>query len=149
LQPFIHVKKYFCSVKSKSIDNKNKYKWIQWRCQFFQISTLSQWCCYRCKNNNSLTWWVPLMEQELLTLPEHLGSPPVFSGIRVVQCLVFCVVFCTLLFVFLSLFWSLYCLFFLGLRLFIKPLASCLFFILEMHMEYIPHSWSDITELLV
>ena len=26
LQTFINVKKYFCSVKSKSIDNKNKYK---------------------------------------------------------------------------------------------------------------------------
>jgi hypothetical protein len=26
---------------------------------------------------------VPLVEQELLTLPEHLSSPPVFSGVRV------------------------------------------------------------------
>jgi hypothetical protein len=27
-----------------------------------------------------LTQQVPLVEQELLTLPEHLSSPPVFSG---------------------------------------------------------------------
>jgi len=35
----------------------------------------------------------PLVEQELGTLSEHLSSPPVFSGIRVAQSLVFCVVF--------------------------------------------------------
>jgi hypothetical protein len=34
---------------------------------------------------------VPLVEQELLlTLPEHLSSPPLFSGIHVGQSLVFC-----------------------------------------------------------
>jgi hypothetical protein len=31
-----------------------------------------------------LTRRVPLVEQELLTIPEHLRSPPVFSGVRVV-----------------------------------------------------------------
>jgi hypothetical protein len=31
---------------------------------------------------------VPLVEQELLTLPEHLRSPPVFSGVRVTRSLV-------------------------------------------------------------
>ena len=30
-----------------------------------------------------LTRRVPLVEQELLTLPEHLSSPPVFSGVRI------------------------------------------------------------------
>jgi hypothetical protein len=33
------------------------------------------------------------MEQELLTLPEHLSSPPVFSGVRVARSLVLCVCF--------------------------------------------------------
>ena len=49
-----------------------------------------------------LTQRVPLVEQELLTLPEHLSSPPVFSGVRVTRSLVLyvCVVdrylsFCT------------------------------------------------------
>jgi hypothetical protein len=31
---------------------------------------------------------VPLVEQELLTLPEHLSSPPVLSGVRVSRFLV-------------------------------------------------------------
>jgi hypothetical protein len=31
--------------------------------------------------------------QELLTLPEHLSSPPVFSGVRVTRSLVLCVCF--------------------------------------------------------
>jgi hypothetical protein len=33
----------------------------------------------------------PLVEQELLTLPEHLSSPPVFSAVRVTRSLVLCV----------------------------------------------------------
>jgi hypothetical protein len=37
------------------------------------------------------------------TLPEHLSSPLVCSGISVARSLVFCVVFCRSLFVFLSL----------------------------------------------
>ena len=36
---------------------------------------------------------VSLMKQELNTLPEHLGSPPVFSGVRVMRFLVLCVCF--------------------------------------------------------
>jgi hypothetical protein len=36
---------------------------------------------------------VPLVEQELLTLPEHLSSSPVFSGVRVTRSLVLCVFF--------------------------------------------------------
>jgi hypothetical protein len=39
------------------------------------------------------------VEQELLTLPEHLNSPPVFSGVRVTRSLVLYAVFCRLLFV--------------------------------------------------
>ena len=36
---------------------------------------------------------VPLVEQELFTLPKHLGSPPVFSGVRVTRSLVLYVCF--------------------------------------------------------
>ena len=36
---------------------------------------------------------MPLVEQELLTLPEHLMSPPVFSGVRVTRSLDLCVSF--------------------------------------------------------
>ena len=46
------------------------------------------------------------MEQELLTLPKHMTSPLVFSGIHVAGYLAFCVV-CVLLSFF---FWTLHCL---------------------------------------
>jgi hypothetical protein len=36
---------------------------------------------------------IPLVEEELLTLPEHLSSHPVFSGVRVTRSLVLCVCF--------------------------------------------------------
>ena len=36
---------------------------------------------------------VPLVEQELFTVPEHLGSPLVISGVRVTRSLVSCVYF--------------------------------------------------------
>ena len=56
-----------------------------------------------------VTQWVTLVEQELVTLLEHMGSPQVFSGVFVVQLLVLCVVFCRLLFVFFSFFlWPLF-----------------------------------------
>jgi hypothetical protein len=49
-----------------------------------------------------LTRRVPLVEQELLTLSEHMSSPPVFSGVRVTRSLVVyvcfvdrCLSFCT------------------------------------------------------
>ena len=40
------------------------------------------------------------MEQELPTLPEHLSSPPVFSGVRVTRSLVLYVCFVDRCFVF-------------------------------------------------
>ena len=40
-----------------------------------------------------LTRRVPLVGQELLTLPEHLSSPPLFSEVRVTRSLVLCVCF--------------------------------------------------------
>ena len=44
------------------------------------------------------------VKQELLTLPEHLRSPPVFVRVRFVRSLAFCVVFGRSLFVLLSFF---------------------------------------------
>jgi len=46
-----------------------------------------------------VTWGVPHVEQELLTLQEHMRSSLVFSGVRVAWSLVFCVMFCRSLFV--------------------------------------------------
>ena len=72
-----------------------------------------------------LTQQVPLVEQELLTLPEHLSSPPVFSGVRVTRSLVLyvcfvdrCLSFCTFSF------GPLCCLFFVDIRIPITPLIS-------------------------
>jgi hypothetical protein len=46
-----------------------------------------------------LTQRVLQLQQELLTLPEHLRSPQVFSGIRVARSLVFWNVFINLIFI--------------------------------------------------
>ena len=46
-----------------------------------------------------LTRRVSLVEQELPTIPEHLSSLPVFSGVRVTRFLVICVMCCRSLFV--------------------------------------------------
>ena len=56
---------------------------------------------------------MPLVEQELLTLPEHLSSTPVFSGVRYLIFSFMCM-FCRSLFVLLS-----FCTFFLW------PLRCC------------------------
>ena len=40
-----------------------------------------------------LTRWVPVVEQEMLTFPEHMSSPPVFSGVRVTRSLTLYVCF--------------------------------------------------------
>ena len=65
------------------------------------------------------------MEQELFTNQEHLSSPPVFSGVRNTQSLVFCLVFCRSFVVLLSfcLFNPLYWLSFLDFWLLITPLV--------------------------
>ena len=64
-----------------------------------------------------ITQRVPKLEQELLTLPEHLISSPCFSGVRVAQSICFfCVVFCWPLFILLCLFcWPLHYLPFIDL----------------------------------
>jgi hypothetical protein len=71
-----------------------------------------------------LTRWVSLVEQELLTLLEHLRSLPVVSGVRVTPSLVLyvcfvdsCLSFCTFFF------WPLCCQFF-DIRILITPLVS-------------------------
>jgi hypothetical protein len=46
------------------------------------------------KTSYKVIWiGMPLVEQERPTLPEHMSSPPVFSGVRVTRSLVLCVCF--------------------------------------------------------
>ena len=73
---------------------------------------------------------VPPVEQELPTLPEHLSSPPVFSGVCVTRSFVVCPFELFLLVIVLSVFWSvlsvfwpLCCLSF-DLQILIIPLVS-------------------------
>jgi len=72
-----------------------------------------------------LTRRVPLVEQELLTLPEHLSSPPVVNGVRVTRSLVLCVCFVDRCLSFCTfVFWLLWCLFFFDIRILIISLVS-------------------------
>ena len=70
--------------------------------------------------NRSLLTRVSLVEHQLLTLPEHLSSPPGFIGVRFTRSLVLYICFVDRC---LS-FWSLCCLFFFDLRILINPLVS-------------------------
>ena len=58
-----------------------------------------------------VTQRVPLVEQELPTLPEHMSSPPVFSGVHVTRSLVLCTFVCFGDHCLYFFFWSLCCLF--------------------------------------
>ena len=66
-------------------------------------------------------------------IPEHLSSPPVFSGVRVARSLVFSVVFCKSFFVIF--FWPLYCLSSFELRLLINPLVYSDFFVISYRLS--------------
>jgi hypothetical protein len=54
---------------------------------------ITQSVCYRNISVRSKLKLHTLVEQELLTLPEHLSSPPVLSGDRVTRSLVLFVCF--------------------------------------------------------
>jgi len=72
-----------------------------------------------------LTHRVSLVEQELLTLPEHMSVHPVISEVHVARSLILCVMFCRSSFVILSIsFWLLCCLSFFDVRILITPLVS-------------------------
>jgi hypothetical protein len=72
-----------------------------------------------------LTRRMPLVEQDLLTLLEHLNSSPVFSGVPVTRSFVLCTYFVDCCLSFLSFFfWTLCCLFFDDFRILITPLIS-------------------------
>ena len=71
-----------------------------------------------------LTRHVPLMEQELLTLSEHLNSPPIFKWGSCYSIFSFMCMSCRSLFFLLSFFfWPLWCLSF-DLRILITPFVS-------------------------
>ena len=65
---------------------------------------------------------MPLVEHELLTLPENQNSSPVYSGVHVTRNLVLCVCLVDRCMSFF--FWPLCCLFFFDLRFLNTPLVS-------------------------
>jgi hypothetical protein len=68
---------------------------------------------------------VPLVEQKLPTLPEHMSSPLDFRGVRITRSLVSCAMSCRSLFVLLSFFfWPLCCQFFCLLAIVLSVLLS-------------------------
>ena len=86
------------------------------------VHNLKQQHILHCQSRNTrVTRQMPLVEQELLTVPKHLSSAAGFSGLGVAQSLVFCVVFRRSLFVLFIL--PLYCLSF-DLWFLITPLVS-------------------------
>jgi hypothetical protein len=100
---------------------------------WFLISFLQSWLITVFVTR--LTRRVPLVEQVLLTPPEHLSSPTAFSGVRITRSLVLCVhfadrclSFCTFSFghcvVCSSVFWPLCCLFFCLLAIVLSVLLS-------------------------
>jgi hypothetical protein len=72
-----------------------------------------------------LTRRVSLVEQELLSLPEHLSSQPVFSRDHVTRSLVLYVCFVNQCLSFF--FWSLCCIFFFDIWILITPLVSLIY----------------------
>ena len=100
------------------------------------------------------------MDQELLTLPKHLISSPVFNGDGVARSFVFCVLFCLSLSVLLAIvfsvllrfsasyylfvyrclfFWPLCSLSFFGFRLLITSLVSLTFFFFFFYFYFFRH----------
>jgi hypothetical protein len=90
------------------------YNFISWK-----INKLG--FCFKCVFKGDLRR-VQLLDQELPTLPEHLGSLPIFSGVCVTRSLVLYVCFVDRCLYFF--FWPLCCLFFFDIRILITPLVS-------------------------
>jgi hypothetical protein len=69
------------------------------RCKMYTSSSRSGWPL-RNSHVSAMwgTWRVSCKRQELLTLPEHLNSLPVFGGVRVAHLLVFFVLFLCLVY---------------------------------------------------
>ena len=92
-----------------------------------------------------LTRWVPLVEQELLTISEHLSSPPVFSWVRVTRFLVLYVCFVDRCLCFFC--WPLCCLFFFDIRILIAPLVSSSSSYLNLEKDHVLHIQNTISDV--
>jgi hypothetical protein len=78
-------------VKSKNDFILYKYTFDLWNTNGHELYQNNAWITTTFVTR--LARRVPLVEQELLTLPEHLSSPRFFCGIRVTRFLILCVCF--------------------------------------------------------
>ena len=97
-------------LNTQTIDKQRSFK---------HFSVLSSFMTYHRVCNQS-TRRVALVERELLNLPEHMSSHPVFRGVRITRSLVLCVCFVDHC---LS-FWPLCCLSLFDLQILITHLVS-------------------------
>ena len=114
ISSLFQVQRDRCDQQSSRIElfseTRGSY-WLSWshHCESFTVATLTwlsatEYLCHKWPRISSrfvtrVTWQMPIVEGELLILPEHLRSLQVFSGVRVTRSLVLCIVFCGSLFV--------------------------------------------------
>jgi hypothetical protein len=122
--------------------------WLRWWHYFesFTFATMTWWTVmeYLCNKWTRIWstsrsfphWWlitrfidrltrrIPLVEPELLTLPEHLSSPPVFNWVSWYSIFSFLCLLCRSLFVLLSFFFGYCVVCFFELRILTTPMVS-------------------------
>ena len=106
---FVSTSEYL-QISYQILHKQEKYKnctyesFISWRGKFTLSSENEPWGKFWKIRTSEfrVTRQVPLVEQELLTLPEHLSSAPVCNGVHVSRSLVLCIIFCRSLFVLLA-----------------------------------------------
>ena len=120
---FIKDIKKICSLDCIAWLTTTEYLCHKWPlicsvCRYHNL-VLSSFVTYHWVCNKSYVH----VEQELLSLPEHLRSPRIFCEVRLGRSVVFCVVFCRSLFVLLFFFCCPLCHLFFNLRLLITTLV--------------------------
>ena len=99
---FLLLWKYI-SVYDKDVRVFQLYDYLKWGCITTSKIHFIDIVSFKIQNDN-FSWLitgfvtrlirrVTLVEQELLILPEHMSSPPIFSGVRVTRSLIFNVCF--------------------------------------------------------
>ena len=87
--PYTHVT--LDTRRRKTNHSLRNQWWSQMVAKAKQIVLHHSWLIT--SNVTKLTRRVPLVDQELLTLPEYTSSPPVLSGVPVTRSLILCVCF--------------------------------------------------------
>ena len=114
--PVILDKTTKCPCHTSSLSQENKWT-LESRYTSISISTLNKTVCRGFRKRS--------FSCQYLTLPEHLSSPPFFSGVRVTRSLVLCVYFVDPCLFFCTFSFGqciVCCLFFFDIQILITPL---------------------------